>query len=82
MSIKVKFYGWPRDVIGSSEVEINPGGRSVLELLKVIDKDGKVVRAVKEDRLFVVVNHSKAVNANFKPKDGDIIAIFPEPSGG
>ncbi len=82
MPVRLRFYGWPKEAIGAGEVEVEGEGLTVEEIVRKVDSSGRVVEALLNEELFIILNHSRAVSPGFKPRDGDLIAIFPEPSGG
>lgn len=80
--IIVKFYGWIRDKVGVKELKIAEFDKTIEEVLREIDPQGEILESIHEGRLFVTLNHSYVRDLNVRLKDGDVIALFPEFSGG
>jgi sulfur-carrier protein len=81
MNVRVKFYAQLRDLVGSSDAELElPEDANVRQLLEKIYAQRPALRA--HDKSILVGAGLEFVDRNYKLKSGEEIAIMPPVQGG
>ncbi len=80
--VVVRLYGWIRDRIGVKTIELNTSDVPLEQIIMMIDENGDVLKEVRDGTLFVAVNHEITNDMKKIIKSNDIVAIFPQFSGG
>ncbi len=78
MKITVKFFARYRDLAGVSEIEVEVNGFTVDDVLMDLKKR---FHRIPWDEALISVNH-KYADKKMTLKDGDILSVFPQVSGG
>ncbi len=80
--VVVRLYGWVRDRIGAKIIELNVSEVTLEQIILMLDEKGELLKEMQNSTLFVAVNHEIVNNLQKIIKSNDIVAIFPQFSGG
>ncbi|MGB9729059.1 MAG: MoaD/ThiS family protein [Thermoprotei archaeon] len=80
--VVVRLYGWIRDRMGVKTIELNTSDVPLEQIIAMIDENGDVLKEVRDGTLFVAVNHEITNDMKKIIRSNDIVAIFPQFSGG
>lgn len=80
--IKILFFAQTRELLGTSEMQLDIEPISVADLLTLLaQKNSKWHFALKEQSILAAVNH-ELVTMDFQINQGDEVAFFPPVTGG
>jgi molybdopterin converting factor small subunit len=80
--VVVRLYGWVRDHIGAKIVELNVSEITLEHVILMLDEKGELLKETHNGSLFVAVNHEIVNDLQRVIKSNDVVAIFPQFSGG
>jgi len=80
--VVVRLYGWVRDRIGAKIIELNISETTLEQVILMLDEKGELLKETQNGELFVAVNHEIVNDLQKIIKSNDIVAIFPQFSGG
>lgn len=80
--VVVRLYGWVRDRIGAKIIELNISEITLEQVILMLDEKGELLKEMQNGELFVAVNHEIVSDLQKIIKSNDIVAIFPQFSGG
>lgn len=80
--VVVRLYGWVRDRIGTRTIELNTSDAPLEQIIMMIDERGDILKEIYSGTLFVAVNHEITNDMKKIIKSNDVVAIFPQFSGG
>lgn len=80
--VVVRLYGWVRDRMGAKIIELNVSEITLEQVILMLDEKGELLKEMQNGELFVAVNHEIVSDLQKIIKSNDVVAIFPQFSGG